>query len=88
MWGLGNHCTIRELANIVRAQDPSILFLAETWADKARLDKFCDELNFDEKWVVDKISRAGGLALLWKNSVSIKVVDSSLNFIDTIVNDG
>ncbi|KAL0003477.1 hypothetical protein SO802_017258 [Lithocarpus litseifolius] len=34
------------------------------------------------------VTRAGGLALLWKNSVSIKVVGSSLNFIDGIVNDG
>jgi len=38
--------------------------------------------------VVDRITRASGLALLWKNSVSIKVVGSSLNFIDAIVNDG
>ena len=56
--GLGNHHTIRELANLVRAQDPSVLFLAETWADKERLEKVCDDLNFDEKWVVDRISRA------------------------------
>uniref|UniRef100_A0A7N2L0X4 DUF4283 domain-containing protein n=1 Tax=Quercus lobata TaxID=97700 RepID=A0A7N2L0X4_QUELO len=42
--------------------------LAETWADKTRLDKLCDELNFDEKWVVDRITRAGGLALFWKSS--------------------
>ena len=86
--GLGNLRTICKLANIVRAQDPSVLFLAEIWADKARLDKLCDELNFDEKWVIDRATRAGGLALLWKSSVSIKVVDSSLNFIDAIVNDG
>ncbi|XP_023898513.1 uncharacterized protein LOC112010404 [Quercus suber] len=86
--GLGNHRTIRELANIVRAQDPSILFLAETWADNARLVKLCDELNFEEKWVVERVTRAGGLALLWKNSISIKVVDSSPNFIDAIVNAG
>ena len=45
-------------------------------------------INFDEKWIVDRISRAGGLALFWKNSVNIKIVGSSLNFIDAIVNDG
>lgn len=49
VWELGNHRTIRELANLVRAQDPSVLFLAETWADKERLEKVCDDLNFDEK---------------------------------------
>lgn len=38
--------------------------------------------------MVDRITRAGGLALLWKNSISIKVVGSSLNFIDVIFNVG
>ena len=38
--------------------------------------------------MVDRITSAGGLALLWKNLVSIKVIGSSLNFIDAIVNDG
>ena len=38
--------------------------------------------------MVDRITSAGVLALLWKNSVSIKVIGSSLNFIDAIVNDG
>ena len=37
---------------------------------------------------MDRITRAGGLALLWKSSVSVKLVDSSLNFIDAINNDG
>lgn len=37
---------------------------------------------------MDRITSAGGLALLWKNSVSIKVIGSSLNFINAIVNDG
>ena len=64
--GLGNLRTICKLANIVRAQYLSVLFLAVIWADKARLDKLCDELNFDEKWVVDRVTKAGGLALLWK----------------------
>ena len=35
--GLGNPCTGNELADIVRAKDPSVVFIAETWADEARL---------------------------------------------------
>lgn len=38
--------------------------------------------------MVDRITSAGGLALLWKNLVSIKVIGSSLDFIDAIVIDG
>ena len=35
--GLGNPCTIRELGDLIRAKDPSVVFLVETWADEARL---------------------------------------------------
>nr|XP_023927486.1 uncharacterized protein LOC112038880 [Quercus suber] len=72
----------------MRAQDPAVLFLAETWADEDRLEKLCDELHFDEKWVVPRETRAGGLALLWRNSVHIDVDSSSLNHIDVVVNKG
>ena len=40
MWnycGLGNLRTKKELGVLVRAKDPSIIFLAETWSDEARL---------------------------------------------------
>ena len=35
--GLRNPQTIRELGNFVQAQDPTVVFLAETWLDEARL---------------------------------------------------
>ena len=72
----------------MRAQDPSILFLAEMWPNEARLRKLCDELQFDEVWVVGRITRASGLALLWKSSVDINVDSASLNHIDAIINKG
>ena len=88
MQGLGNQRTVQELAKFVRAQDPSILFLAETWADEARLKRLCDELQYDEVWVVRRVTRAGGLALFWKNSVDMEVDSTSLNHIDAIINKG
>ena len=36
---LGNPCTERELGEIIWAKDPSVIFIAETWADEARLDR-------------------------------------------------
>ena len=67
--GLGNQRTVYELALVLRAQDPAVVFLAKTWADENRLTKLCDDLHFDEKWVVPRVTRAGRLALLWKNTV-------------------
>ena len=37
--GLGNPKTEQELGDLIRAQDPSVLFLAETWLTKARLEE-------------------------------------------------
>ena len=86
MRGLGNQLTVHELAPLMRVQDPVVVFLAKTWADEDRLTKLCDDLHFDEKWVVPRITRAGGLALLWKNSIQIDVDSFSLNYIDVIIN--
>lgn len=72
----------------MRAQDPFVLFLAKMWADEARLKKLCDDLQFDELWVVDGVIRASGLALLWKNSIDIDVDSTSLHHIDAIINKG
>ncbi|XP_075663236.1 uncharacterized protein LOC142632780 [Castanea sativa] len=46
--GLRNQRTIQELTKFVWAQDPSVVFLAETWTDEARLKKLCDDLQLDE----------------------------------------
>ena len=43
---LGNQPTKQELGDLIRAQDPSVVFLAETWLDKARLEEIRIKLNF------------------------------------------
>ena len=43
--GLGNRCTIQEVEIYIRAQDPTALFLAESWAGEARLINLCTELG-------------------------------------------
>ena len=77
--GLRNQSTVQELAKLVRAQDISVVFLAETWVDEVRLKQLCDDLRFDEKWAVNRITRVKGLALLWKNYVEIDMDSSSPN---------
>ena len=50
--GLGNLPTEKELGDLTRAQDPSVLFLAETWTDEARLKKIKRNLQFDHMFFV------------------------------------
>ena len=40
--GFGNLCTGKELGELVQVKDndPSVVFIAETWIDKARLDGY------------------------------------------------
>ena len=44
--GLRNLPTKQELGDLIWAQDPPIVFLAETWLDKARLEGIRIKLNF------------------------------------------
>ena len=49
---LGNLSTEKELGDLTRAQDPSVLFIAETWTDEARLQKIKRNLQFDHMFFV------------------------------------
>ena len=84
--GLGNLRTERELVSILRAKDPSVVFIAETWADEARLERTLSNINFDQKWVVPRTTRGGGLVLFCKNSVNLTVVESHKYYIDAVIN--
>ena len=42
--GLRNQQTVQELNDLVRAQDPTVVFLAKTWLDEARLVGIRDTL--------------------------------------------
>ena len=86
--GLGNPQTIRELRDLIRAQDPAAMFIAETWLDEVRLKSLLKNYDLDQKFVVSKVTQGGGLALLWRSDFDVTVVDSSLNFIDAMINAG
>ena len=86
--GLGNSQTEQELGNIVRAQGPSIVFLAKTWLDKARLLFLRDKLKFEGLLEFSREGRGGGVAIMWKKDVDFSIDTYSLNHIDAIINKG
>ena len=85
---LGNLRTGKELEVLIRAKDPSIVFLAETWVDEARLKEIQRNIYFENLFFVERNNRGGGLALYWKNSLDLHVESSSKNHIDSIINKG
>ena len=84
--GLGNQLAVQELADLVQAKAPAVVFLAETLADEARLEYVKDRIRFDKKFFVQRITRGGGLVAYWKNDISVDILSSSLNHIDMVIN--
>ena len=80
--------TEKELGDYARAKDPSVMFIAETWAEEARLKLVKCRLQFDHMFCVPRINRGGGLVLFWKESMNLQVETSSKNHIDCIIGGG
>ena len=59
-WGLGNLLTKQELRDLIQAQDPSVVFLAETWLDKVRLEEIRSKIKFGGMIEVCRDMRRGG----------------------------
>lgn len=84
--GLRNLCTGRELVKIIRAKDPSIVFLADTLVDEARLEFVQSTICFDHRWVVPKEGIGGGLVLFWKTNINLTIARSNKHYIDAFIN--
>ena len=83
--GLRNLQTRKELVDIIRAKDPSVIFLAETLTDEARLETVQQNIEFDHRWVVPREGRGGGLVLFWKSSVNLRIEGSHKYYIDASI---
>ena len=89
MWNchrLGNLRIGRELRELVRAKDPSVMFLAETLTNEARLEFIQNSINFDHRWVVPRVGRSGGLVLYWRSSINLSIERSDKYYIDAVIN--
>ena len=83
--GLGNPCIERELGDYIWAKDPSIVFLAKTWVDDARLEWSLRNFDFKNRWTSPSSNREGGLVQLWKDSICLSVEDWSKYCIDALI---
>ena len=75
--GLGNPCTERELGEIIWAKDPSVMFIAKTWADEARLDRtlsIMKSLNNTNSLFFKSLKQVFFLIVLfWKQKIQFQV---------------
>ncbi|XP_019161998.1 PREDICTED: uncharacterized protein LOC109158536 [Ipomoea nil] len=76
---------VQVLADLVRSKRPSVVYLIETFVDKQRMETIRVHLGFDCVFTVDADGHSGGLALLWNNTVDLRVTGYSSNHVDTEV---
>jgi len=70
---------------MVRAKDPSVVFLAKTWADEARLKVVKMKIQFENMFVSPRTSKGGGLVLFWRSTIDVSMEGSDKNHIDAII---
>ena len=84
--GLVNPLTVDQLAELVWAKDPSVVFIVKTWTDKARLEQVKRRIQFKNLFEVPRRNKVGGLALFSKEDFNLDIETFSPNHIDTTIN--
>jgi exonuclease III len=85
--GLGNPWTVRNLYELVKENNPDVLFLIETRMKAVQIDKIRRRLHFSFAFPMPSRGRKGGLAILWRDMVDLEIKNYSHSHIDAIVQD-
>ena len=83
--GLGNPQTVRELREVVKHEDPKVVFLMETRLELKNIESLRVKLGTQSSMGVKRIGTGGGLALLWRDEVHIVVHSHSIAHIDITI---
>lgn len=86
--GVGLPRNFQFLLDVVRREKPEFIFLCETFEKQSKLDWIRNKLGFDGLITVDCQGRSGGIALLWKEEHSARLLSLSKHHIDVEVNTG
>ena len=79
--GLGNFWIVQSLHKLVREQAPNVCLLMETRLDRSGFEKHYGEVPFKNKLIVKKPNSGRELALLWKEKVTLDVINFTDNHI-------
>ena len=85
--GICNASTVRALGAQIKGARPEVVFLSKTKAKLNRMESVKKTLKFDDSCVIEAKGHAGGLCLMWKFGVDIKVVEYNKNLIAVKVSD-
>lgn len=80
--GLVNTPTVRHLQGINGQYCPEIIFLSETKSRRNYMESIVEKMGFNDLLVVDAIGKSGGLAVMWKDSCKVEVLQANKRVID------
>lgn len=76
-------CILRELSN---SHVPAVLFLSEVnLSCKNKMNNVVKSLGFDNCYLLPSIGASSGLVLIWKKSIDIHIISSSVNYITALI---
>lgn len=83
--GLGIDLTVRRLKEIQRRYLPDMICLLKTKQRDEKIKEITSDLGYSNFVTVPPHGMSGGIAVLWKTSVSVSVLSLSANLVDTQV---
>jgi len=83
--GLSSPRAVRSLLEVQKRINPDVFFLSETHLDKVKADNVRRRAGFDHLIIHESDGRSGGLLLLWKEEVNIRLQAVTQNYIDVVI---
>ncbi|TYG80510.1 hypothetical protein ES288_D02G221900v1 [Gossypium darwinii] len=83
--GLGNLAKIRELKQLLVANNPDLIFLSETKMSANEFQRVQNKCRWQNGLTVNSEGRSGGLALMWRDGMNVSIQNYSKHHIDSMV---
>ena len=80
--------SVNALKDVIKREDPKIVFLMETKSNEDWIVMVRDKCGFKHGIFVSNNGSSGGLAMLWKEEVLLHIQSFSISHIDALVDDG
>ncbi|KAB2032283.1 hypothetical protein ES319_D05G362800v1 [Gossypium barbadense] len=83
--GLGSLAKIRELKQLLVANNPDIIFLSETKMAANEFRRVQNNCRLQNALAVNSEGRSGGLAMMWKDGMNVAIQNYSKHHIDSLI---
>ncbi|TYH19515.1 hypothetical protein ES288_A05G358100v1 [Gossypium darwinii] len=83
--GVGNPATVRDLKQLLIANDPNIIFFCETKINANKFDSIRRKCRMEGCLAVKVEGKSGGLVMMWKDSKMVEIQTYCSNHINSLI---